>query len=206
MARLAARREVIYGVEASRVGLIHKGKWTGRFEAIALSPEVRGLDFYIRMLYHTFVLNTIRVQEMKVTNLPAMSREVSMVFENYPAITRQQLSTLRETIFSVAAATEGVTPLEETLKWGQISYLTPKTKSGSTIRMDAVRDNNQQVALYFNCQTSLVETFRNLYGEMFEFEGNRCVRFSMNHDLPLEALEHCIVLALTYHQNKKRRK
>lgn len=139
-------------------------------------------------------------------NTPTMSEEVSIVFEQYPDTVRSQLLSLRKTIFNVAARTEGVGQLEETLKWGQISYLTPETGSGSTIRMDDVEDDAEQVALFFHCRTSLVETFRLLYGEMFEFEGNRCMRFSMNDDLPTEMLEHCIAIALTYHLNKKRRK
>ena len=35
---------------------------------------------------------------------------------------------LRQLIFETAAATEVVGELEETLKWGEPSYLTPKTK------------------------------------------------------------------------------
>ncbi len=136
--------------------------------------------------------------------IPSMSEEVNAVFESYPDATRQQLCALRETIFDVASRTDGVGPLKETLKWGQISYLTPKTKSGTTIRIDADKDDDNQVALFCHCQTSLIDTFKQLYGQMFEFEGNRCIRFSMHDDVPHDAIEHCIALALTYHLSKKR--
>jgi hypothetical protein len=64
--------------------------------------------------------------------------------------------------------------LQETLKWGQPSYLTPQTKSGSTVRIDRVKSGNQ-VALYFHCQTDLVATFRELYPEELTCSGNRAV-------------------------------
>jgi hypothetical protein len=42
---------------------------------------------------------------------------------------------LRMHILDAASETEGVGELEETLKWGQPSYLTKKPKSGRTIRI-----------------------------------------------------------------------
>jgi len=39
-------------------------------------------------------------------------------------------------IFDVAKKTPGVGKLEEDLRWGQPSYLTLETGSGSTIRID----------------------------------------------------------------------
>ena len=52
--------------------------------------------------------------------------QVAAVFNNYPENMRKKLMFLRELIFDTAAATEGVGKLEETLKWGEPSYLTPK--------------------------------------------------------------------------------
>lgn len=134
---------------------------------------------------------------------PTMTEEVSAVFERYPDSIRQQLLALRAMIFDTAAATDGVGQLEETLKWGQISYLTPHTKSGTTIRIDAVADDDERVALFCHCQTTLIDTFRSRYGELFEFEGNRSVRFRVDDHLPADAVQHCITLALTYHQSKR---
>jgi len=132
-----------------------------------------------------------------------MPATVRNVFEQYPDATRQQLAALRETIYEVAARTEGVGPLEETLKWGQVSYLTPQTRSGTTIRIDAAPDNTEQVAMFCHCQTTLIDTFRSRYGDLFEYEGTRSIRFTMN-DAPADALEDCIALALTYHLRKKK--
>ncbi len=89
--------------------------------------------------------------------------------------------------------------MEETLKWGEPSYL---TKGGSTIRMDWKQKSPHQYALYFNCNTSLVETFKSLYRGFFTFEGNRAIVFCETDELPVDALKHCVSLALRYHRLK----
>ena len=87
---------------------------------------------------------------------------------------------------------------------GQPSYLTPETKSGSTIRIDRVKSAADQYAIYFHCQTDLVETFRGLYPTEFSYGGNRCMLFDASDKLPDAALRHCIALALTYHLNRRK--
>lgn len=137
--------------------------------------------------------------------LPPIMPTVQPVFDNYPSPIQEHLLTLRRHIFEVADVTEGVGELEETLKWGQISYLTPITKSGTTVRIDAAPDNPDQVALYVNCRTTLVDTFRTFYGTTLTFEGTRCFIGDINDPVQLEAIKHCVALALTYHLNKKKR-
>ena len=78
---------------------------------------------------------------------------------------------LRSLIFKTAAATPGVGELQETLKWGEPAYLTATSKSGSTLRLGWKKTTPQQYAIYFNCQTDLVDTFRALFPRDFEFEG-----------------------------------
>jgi hypothetical protein len=129
---------------------------------------------------------------------------VEAVFDAYPKPIRTKLLALRRLIFDTARATEGVGLLEETLKWGQPSYLTPETKSGSTIRIDRVKSSDDQVAVYFHCQTNLVEKFRELYPEL-RFAGNRSIVLDAADKLPETALRHCVALALTYHLNKRQK-
>lgn len=124
---------------------------------------------------------------------------VKAVFDAYPAATRKRLLALRRLLFEVAATTEGVGEVVETLKWGQPAYLTQKPKSGTTIRMDAHDDG---CAIFVPCTTSLIATYRELYGDVLNFEGNRAVVFSMKEALPVEAVKHCMALALTYHKRK----
>ncbi len=130
--------------------------------------------------------------------------EVEAVFKAYDDDVREKLVDLRKLIFEVAATTPGVGTLEETLKWGQPSYLTPETRSGSTIRIDRVKSAPDKYAMYFHCQTSLVETFRQLYPDDLAFAGNRAVMFDVNQGIAEEPLRHCVALALTYHSNKTR--
>ncbi|MEM7028171.1 MAG: DUF1801 domain-containing protein [Chloroflexota bacterium] len=138
-----------------------------------------------------------------MTHLPIIENsKVAFVFESYPAETRAKLLVLRQIILETAAETEGVGHLEETLKWGQPSYLTLASKSGSTIRIDQIQAQPGQYAIYFHCQTKLVPIFRHLYPDTFVFEGKRALIFDVQNELPIPELKHCIQLALTYHRDK----
>ena len=128
---------------------------------------------------------------------------VASVFRNYPPALRRQLMALREVILDVAAKTEGVGPLTETLKWGQPSYLTAETGSGTTVRIDRVKDRDA-CAVYFHCQSGLVEAFRDLYPDTFTYDGKRAIVFEASDRLPVRALRHCLALAFTHHLRKKR--
>ena len=127
---------------------------------------------------------------------------VAALFDAYPKPQKSKLLALRQLILDTARTTEGVGAIEEALKWGQASYLTSETKSGSTVRIDRVKSANQ-VAVYFHCQTDLVETFRELYPEL-NYGGNRSILLDAADALPEAALRHCVALALTYHLNKRK--
>ena len=131
---------------------------------------------------------------------------VAAVFEAYPPEVKDRLLRLRDLIFETAAETDGVGAIEETLKWGQPSYLTPETKSGSTIRIDKLKSDDGHTAMFFHCQTHLVDTFREIFRDDLEFEGNRAINLDAAEELPEEALRHCIAMALTYHLNKKKKR
>jgi Domain of unknown function (DU1801) len=128
---------------------------------------------------------------------------VEAAFDAYPKPLKARLLALRRLIFDTARTVEGVGPLQETLKWGQPSYLTPETKSGSTIRIDRTKSANQY-AIYFHCQTNLVETFRELYPAEMSYGGNRSIILNADDEMPEPALRHCVALALTYHLNKRK--
>jgi Domain of unknown function (DU1801) len=128
---------------------------------------------------------------------------VEAAFDAFPKPLKARLLALRRLIFDTARTVEGIGPLQETLKWGQPSYLTPQTKSGSTIRIDRIKSANQY-AIYFHCQTNLVETFRELYPAELSYGGNRSIILNADDEVPEPALRHCVALALTYHLNKRR--
>ncbi|HEX9449216.1 MAG TPA: hypothetical protein VF920_14605 [Dongiaceae bacterium] len=92
----------------------------------------------------------------------------------------------------------------KTLKWGEPAYLT-RSRSGSTIRLGWKRREPSPYALYVNCQTNLVETFRQMFPQGLTFESNRAIVFDAANALPLDQVAICIALALTYHQRKASR-
>ena len=125
--------------------------------------------------------------------------DVARVFEGYPEAMREKMLRLRQIVLDTASETEGVAALEETLKWGEPSYL---TKGGSTIRMDWKARAPDEYAIFFNCNTPLIATFKEVYGDVFTFQGNRAIVFGETDELPAAELKHCISLALTYHRVK----
>ena len=128
--------------------------------------------------------------------------KVASVFDSYPKNIRTKLLYLRQLILDTAAMIESVGEIEESLKWGEPSYLTPKTKSGSTVRIDWKKSQSGQYAMYFKCTANLVVAFRERYKEKFRFGENRSILFNMDDEIPVKELKSCIALALTYHLNK----
>lgn len=132
-----------------------------------------------------------------------MNSEVAAVFESYPQNIKAKLLILRQLIFDTAASIEGIGEIEETLKWGEPSYLTPKSKSGSTIRVAWKKSQKNQYSMFFKCTANLVPAFKDRYQKKFKYGTNRSIDFKLDDEIPTEELKQCIALALTYHHNKK---
>jgi len=120
-------------------------------------------------------------------------------FESYPSFIRNKMYSLRKLVIQTATEIDGLNVLEETLKWGEPSYI---TKNGTTIRMDWKDSRPDEYAMYFHCQTKLVDTFREIYGDKFKFEGNRAIVFNRDEKIAENELKHCISIALNYHKVK----
>ncbi|MEQ9309821.1 MAG: DUF1801 domain-containing protein [Balneolaceae bacterium] len=131
-----------------------------------------------------------------------MNPAVKNKFDAYPDHIKPKMNALRELIYEVAGSTEGVGEIEETLKWSEPAYLTKKPKSGTTIRMDWKERSPEKIGIYVNCSTSLVETYRTMFNDELEFEGNRAILLPANEPLPKEKLMICIQMALRYHLDK----
>ena len=127
------------------------------------------------------------------------NQEVAQTFAQYPQDIREKLLFLRRLIFDTVEIMAQTEPLVETLKWGESSYL---VKGGSTVRLGWSRKRPQHYGIYFHCQTTLVETFRELYPDVFCYDGHRAILFDLADDVPTEQLTHCILLALEYHHRK----
>ncbi len=121
-------------------------------------------------------------------------------FQTYPKQVRRKLEHLRDLIFEVAQADDTIKEIEETLKWGEPSYL---VKNGSTLRIDWKIKSPNQYAMYFKCTSKLVPTFREVYDDTFQYEKNRAILFDLNDKVPKKELKACIGAALRYHTVKK---
>ena len=134
---------------------------------------------------------------------PFVDMRVEHCFTNYAPDVLPAMLDLRELIFEVAKNDSRIGRLTETIRWGQPSYITKETGAGSTIRIDAVSED--EVAVYFICTSGLVEEFRRPYEDVLKFKGNRAILLNVRDALPVRALEHCVGLALTHHLRKRRR-
>jgi hypothetical protein len=126
--------------------------------------------------------------------------KVEAKFNKYPPHAREKIEQLRKLVLEAAEELENIGQLEETLKWGEPSYL---VKKGSTIRMDWKEKAPEQYAIYFKCTSKLVPTFRALYSDVFTFEGNRAIVFQIEDKIPEAELINCIQAALQYHKVKE---
>lgn len=124
---------------------------------------------------------------------------VAAVFEAYPARVRTSLLVLRDLILTTAEQTPGVGAITETLKWGQPAYLPVKPRIGTTVRIDRVKSDDAAYAIYFHCQTTLIDDFRSMFANTFTFEGNRAILLSAGQRPDEAALRRCVAMALTYH-------
>ena len=128
--------------------------------------------------------------------------EVKGVFEAYNDAVRGALMALREIIFVTAEEYDEVGELEETLKWGNPSYLTYNPKSGTTIRLSQLCSNAEEYAMSVHCQSTLISEFKEVYPEL-KYDENRSVIFNIKETLPRKTVKHFIYLALSYHHRKK---
>lgn len=127
---------------------------------------------------------------------------VKNVFWEADKEVRVKLLFLRELIFKTSKELKEVGEIEESLKWGEPSYVPIKPKVGSPIRINKIKNSNQY-AMFFNCNSNLVPTYKQIYPKTFNYGGNRSIIFNLKDEIPVKELSHCISLALTYHINKK---
>lgn len=127
------------------------------------------------------------------------TKDVESVLKEYPKHVQKKLKALRQLILKTAEETEGISEIEETLKWGEPSYL---VNNGSTVRFDWKEKKPNQYAIYFKCTSKLVETFKEIYPDEFNYETTRAMVFQMDDAVPELALKECIRMALCYHKLK----
>ena len=134
----------------------------------------------------------------KITEIH-ISPEFEAAFKAYPQLSKKRLRYLCELIIQTAKESQGVDKLDLGLKWGESAF---RSNIGSTLRIDWKSKNPEQYALYFQCSSRLIETFRLLYEPKLRFEGNRAIIFKLDQEIPIYELKECIKACLRYHEIK----
>ncbi|MBV1911725.1 MAG: DUF1801 domain-containing protein [Kangiellaceae bacterium] len=127
-----------------------------------------------------------------------MDTKLKQKYDAYPPKVQARMLSIRDLILELAEALNSG-EVTEILKWGEPSFL---VKQGSTIRMDWKTKSPDRVSLFFNCNTNLVETFREVYGLTLVFIGKRELQLPLSTPLPVQELKHCLSMALRYHKIK----
>lgn len=127
-------------------------------------------------------------------------KEFTEKMNSYPENIQEKMQNLRKLVHESAEELDSKFTLNESLKWNEPSYI---SKDGSTLRMDWKTKNPNQYAMYFQCSTRLVETFRIVYKNIFKFEGNRAILFDLDEKILESELNDCIKATVNYHKVKK---
>ena len=127
-----------------------------------------------------------------------MKPEILEKLNDYPTQVQHALFELRKLIYEIAES-HNLGMIQETLKWNEPSYI---SKYGSTIRIDWKQNTPEKYYIFFNCNTNLVETFKLLYSDAIDFQGNRAIVLDINNSLNKKIISKCILMALTYHKIK----
>lgn len=128
---------------------------------------------------------------------PIPSEEVLEYYYHVSPVMLDKMMEIRTWIYELSEADQQIGLIQECLKWGEPSFLTPITKSGSTIRMAKVDDTS--FALYFNCKTSIANEIAIEFPE-FNCDGKRALYFTTISKLPKTKMMTCLKKALLYHK------
>ncbi len=131
---------------------------------------------------------------MKLPDPPA---EIRAKIEQAPHDAQKGLWVLRDLILATGAALPEVGRIEECLKWGQVSFTTPETKSGSTLRIGVPKSGG--FALYAHCQTNIIAHYQAAFPNLERIEANRAVMFDDTAQIEPDRLRILIAHALRYH-------
>lgn len=136
---------------------------------------------------------------------PPITPELRSVIERYPEPAQIYAKNVRKLIYEIAADDPDIGHLTETLKWGEPAFLTSEPKSGTTLRFDWKEKRPDKIGLFVHCNTTLVQTFRDMFADRLEFDGNRAIWLDLKAPPPEDILKIFIGRVLTYHLNREPR-
>ncbi len=128
-----------------------------------------------------------------------MDEQISAAYDRFDDLVKTRLFEIRHLIFDIAGEHDEIGSVTETLKWGEPSYLTEQSKSGTTVRLSNVKERPDCCGIYVHCQTRLIGEFRDSFSNELEFSGNRAVLIDVNKPLNETLIKMFLHKALTYH-------
>lgn len=131
--------------------------------------------------------------------LPNPPQEIQSVISRWPASAQLRFHDIRQIVFEVAAEHPKVGPLTEALKWGEPSFLTLETGSGTTLRVCWKDKSPVDIGLFVICRTDLLDQIRSLYPGAFRYEGTRAAYLSLSSPVPRDAIAYLAMRAQTHH-------
>lgn len=117
--------------------------------------------------------------------------DITKIYSNYSQNERDKIQEIVTLIELVAK--ELNTEVTPSLKWNQLSF---SSKQGTPIRVDRFSENI--IGIFVHCQTTLVEEWKEIFGETMNFSKTRAILLDLNAPLPQEELKICIQMALNY--------
>lgn len=120
-----------------------------------------------------------------------MTIKIEGYYPTYTDIEKEKLQEMSNLIERVAEKLSVVIKAER--KWGQLSL---SSTIGTSIRIARFDENH--VAFFVHCQTTLVEQWREMFTDSLEFSKTRAILLKNHEELPINELEICIQMALTY--------
>ena len=122
---------------------------------------------------------------------------IKSIFDNFEPMVKKATLLVRDWVFQIAAIDKEIGEITEDLKWGEPSYLTNQTNSGTTLRINQKKNTPNLFAIYVNCKTDLVENFKNIFPKL-KYEGTRAIVFDANFPLPENEIKTIISMVLRY--------
>lgn len=119
----------------------------------------------------------------------------------WPEPAQLRLQAMRS-LFHEVAATAGIGPLDESLKWGQPAWRPNKPRTGSTLRLNWSTAEPASMMAYVDCKTDLAAQMQTRFPNLPGNDGRRALRFDLtgSDDEALWQLAH---LTFTYHRAKQ---
>jgi len=138
-----------------------------------------------------------------MTDIPPLPDTVATTVAAWPVAAQTAFHALRARIQIAALDVPATGPLLETLKWGEPAWLTQVSKSGTTLRVAWKPVHPDEIGVFVNCRTSLLETIREIYPDAFRYDGTRGLWLRLAQPIPEQAMDHLARLAQGYHRNRR---